>query len=294
MRVHVLYRTHAGSNSKQRPSWYDRRTAWESLCTSLANVPDATVTAVVDGGLPPELAGPLRGVEQVTVRGGQASSSFRRALTLAGELAATAPDDTIFWFAEDDYLYRPDAMSSLVAAAAAVPAADYLTLHTPDDRAWHATHPSQPDRQPPPLPGGPVRAGGASWQRIGKTTSTFGVRAPALREDRWLMDLGSRVGAPFDTATWHTLQGWRPFPWRHLLADVDRAPGVRGSVKVVAKPAMRSVLNVVGRRVARQRVLIAPTEDLAVHMELAQVADEGPWATLARDAAPSPRPVARD
>ncbi|GAB4082300.1 hypothetical protein GCU67_09975 [Modestobacter muralis] len=285
MHVHVLYRTHAGSNSKPRPSWFDRRTAWESLCASLAQVPDVTVTAVVDGSLPPELVAPLRSVEQVTVRGGQASSSFRRALTLAGQLADRAPEDTLFWLAEDDYLYRPEAMSSLLAAAAAVPSADYLTLHTPDDAAWHATHPSQPDPQPPSLAGGPVQAGSATWQRIGKTTSTFGVRAAALREDRWLMDLGSRVGAPFDMATWHALQGWQPFPWAHVLDDVDRTPGLRGSAKVVAKPVMRSVLNVVSRRVARERVLLAPTEDLAVHMELAQVTDDAAWATLARDTA---------
>ena len=53
-RLHVLYRTHPGSNSKPRPSWYDRRTAWDSMQSSLAAVPDAVVTAVVARGLPAE------------------------------------------------------------------------------------------------------------------------------------------------------------------------------------------------------------------------------------------------
>ena len=283
MRLHVLYRTHAGSNSKPRPSWYDRRTAWESLRASLAEVPDRAVTVVVDGQLPPELVGAFDPEDQlVTVQGGHASSSFRRALAVAGDLAAATTQDTLYWFAEDDYLYRPEAMTALLAAAAAVPGADYLTLHTPDDSAWHATHPSQPDQQVPSLPGGAVTAGPATWQRIPKTTSTFGVRAAALLADRRLLDLGSRVGAPFDTATWHTLQGLQPFPWRHVLADLDPAPSLRGSVKVVAKPVMRSVLNVVGGRLDRRRVLIAPTEDLAVHMELDQVSDDSDWAALAR------------
>jgi hypothetical protein len=281
--LHVLYRTHAGSNSKPRPSWYDRRTAWDSLRASLAEVPGATVTVVVDGSLPPELTGVLGPQDrQVVVRGGHASSSFRRALGVAGQLAAQAHEETLFWFAEDDHLYRPEAMSSLLAAASAVPAADYLALHTPDDTAWHATHPSQPDRQVPELPGGPVRAGAATWHRVPKTTSTFGVRASALRADRLLLDLGSRVGAPFDTATWHALQGLQPFPWRHVLADLDPAPSVRGVVKVAAKPVMRAVFDVVSWQVDRRRVLIAPAEDLAVHMELDQVADGSAWGDLAR------------
>ena len=223
------------------------------------------------------------------IQGGRASSSFRGALAVAAGLAATEPADTLFWFAEDDYLYRPEAMGDLLAAAAAVPAADYLTLYAPDDAAWHAAHPSQPDRQPPSLPGGPVQVSGTGWDRIGKTTSTFGVRSAALLADRRLLDLGSRVGAPFDTATWHALQGFRPFPWRHVLADLDPAPGARGMVKVLAKPLMRTVLNGVTAVARPSRTLIAPVQDLAVHMELGQVSAEVDWAAVAAAVRADPR-----
>ncbi len=282
MRLHVLYRTHPGSNGKSRPSWYDRRTAWDSLEAALARVDDATVTVVADGGLPRELEGVI-GPEhrQVTMRGGMASSSFRRALAIGRDLSRTEPEDTLFWFAEDDYLYRPDAMTALLAAAAAVPGADYLTLFTPDDTAWHRTHPSQPDHPVPPLDGGTVEAAGHRWRRIPKTTSTFGVRSAALRADRWLLDLGSRVGAPFDMATWHALQGLQPFPWRHLLSDLDPALSRRGAAKVVAKPVMRAVLNTT-RLAGTPRVLVAPVDDLAVHMELDQLSARTDWAAVAR------------
>ncbi|RBY87387.1 hypothetical protein [Blastococcus sp. TF02A-26] len=282
MRLQVLYRTHPGSNTKSRPSWFDRRAAWESLTASLAAVEHSAVTVVVDGGLPRELVEAIgREHRQVTVRGGRASTSFRCALAVGREISRTAPDDTLVWFAEDDYLYRPDAMPSLVAAVGALPDVDYFTLFTPDDSAWHASHPSQPDHRVPALPGGPVHAGGHRWQRIAKTTSTFGVRARALRSDRWLLDLGSRVGAPFDTATWHALQRLRPFPWRHLLSDLDPAASRRGTAKVVAKPAMRAVLNTAGL-VSRPRVLVAPVDDLAVHMEVEHLSGGTDWAALAR------------
>lgn len=282
MRIHVVYRTHAQSNQKARPDWYDRRTAWRSLQASLQTVPEVTLTVVVDGALPPELSGAF-GPEhsQQVVHGGQASSSFRRALAVAMCSAEKEDPETLFWFAEDDYLYRPNAMKELLAAADAVPDADYFALHTPDDAAWHATHFSQPDRVPPSLPHGPVRVGSGSWQRVGKTTSTFGVRARALQEDRWLLDLGSRVGAPFDTATWHALQGYTPFPWRYIFADLAPAWSVRGVVKVVGKPVMRAVLNVVSAAAQRHRLLIAPERELAMHLEQDQVPDGSDWAEVA-------------
>ena len=282
MQLQVIYRTHAGSNAKSRPSWFDPRTAWESLAASLSGIGGAAVTVVADGGLPPQLAdafGPQHG--RVDIRAGRVAASFRCALAVGRKLSQGLPPDTLLWFAEDDYLYRPEAMPALLAAAAEVPEADYFTLYEPDDSAWHATHPSQPDHRVPPLAGGVVQAGGHAWHRIGKTTSTFGVRAGTLRADAWLLDLGSRVGAPFDTATWHALQGLRPFPWRHLLSDLDPAPSLRGVAKVAAKPVMRAALNVTPV-LSPRRTLIAPVEHLAVHLESGHLSAGTDWAALAR------------
>lgn len=282
MRVHVLYRTHSGANRKVRPSFYDRATAWKSLEAGLVALEDAVVTVVADGGVPAELDS-VMGPEhrRMVIRGGRPSTSLRGALSIAAELARCEPEETLFWFAEDDYLYRPGALPALVAAAEAIPAADYFSLYTPDDSAWHAAHRSQPDQHVPPLPGGAVHVGGQSWQRAGKTTSTFGVRSSVLRADRWLLDLGSRVGAPFDIATWHALQSLRPFPWRHLLSDLDPAPGLRGRVKVVAKPVMRAVLDVVTAATGPSRVLVAPDEDLAAHLEVDHLPSGFDWGALA-------------
>jgi hypothetical protein len=287
MRLHVLFRTHAGSNDKPRPSWYDRSTAWDSLQSSLAGAPDAALTLVVDGDLPPELqaaVGPEH--RRVTVSGGRASSSFRSALGVAAGLVEEEPEDTLFLFAEDDYLYRPEAIGALLAAADAVPAADYLALHTAVDEGWHATHPSQPERTVPSLPGGAVTAGGSRWDRIPATTSSFAVRSAALRADRWLLDLASRAGAPFDVSSWHALQGFRPFAVRHLLADLHPEPSLRGAAKVLGKPVMRGLLDLATAAARPARVLIAPAEDLAMHLEPGQVElSSWDWAGLARQVA---------
>ncbi|WP_369139308.1 hypothetical protein [Modestobacter versicolor] len=283
MRLHVLYRTHAGSNDKPRPPFYDRLTAWESLQASLAAVPDAAVTLVVDGDLPADLVAAIgSGHRQVTVSGGRASSSFRSALAVAAGLVDEEPADTLFLLAEDDYLYRPEAISDLLAAAVAVPEADYFALHTAIDEGWYATHPSQPEREVPSLPGGPVTAGTSRWDRIPTTTSTFAVRSAALAADRWLLDLASRAGAPFDVSSWHALQGFRPFAWRHLLSDLHPEPSLRGAAKVVGKPVMRGLLDVAAAVARPSRVLVAPAEDLAMHLEPGQVAASGwDWAGLA-------------
>jgi hypothetical protein len=284
MSLTVLYRTRPGDNTKARPAWYDRRTAWESMLAGLTRVPGAEVTVVADGGLPAELRGVVeRHAEVVPISAGRTASSFRAALRVGCRLARHLPADHLVWFAEDDYLYRPDALPALVAAVAAVPAADYFSVWTPQDAAWHATHPSQPDRAVAPLPGGAVVVGGQVWDRASKTTSTFGVRAGTLLADAWLLDLGSRVGAPFDTATWHALQGMQPFPLRHLASDLAPAPSVRGVVKVGGKPVLRGVLDAAVALARPHRVLVAPASPLAVHMEVAQLPDDPSWAALAED-----------
>lgn len=278
----VVYRTRSGDNDKDRPAWYDRRTAWDSLVASLDGVPGARVTVVADGGVPADLRGVVEGrAEVVAVSAGMTARSFRRAVEVGCRLARDLPPDAVVWFAEDDYLYTPEALAAVVRAASEVPAADYFSVFTPDDTAWHDTHPSQPDRRVDGLPGGPVTVGDHVWDRSAKTTSTFGVRAGVLLADRWLLELGSRVGAPFDTATWHALQGLRPFPVRHLLSDLAPAPSVRGVVKVVGKPLMRAVLDVVVAVRRPRRVLLATQRQLAVHMETAQLPADPCWPELA-------------
>lgn len=281
----MLYRTYASDNNKRRPDWYDRAAALRSLLQAqqAAGVP-VTVTFVVDRQMASELEALVRPEDRVlTITGGSAAGSFRACLGVAVELAVAATSDTLFWFAEDDYVYRPEALAQLAAAVAGVEEADYFTLYVPDDSAWHAAHPSQPFRELRADEQRCALVDGREWRRVRQTTSTFGVRRDALLEDHRLLRLGTTVGAPFDAATWVALQRLRPFPWRHLFADLDPHLSPRGLAKVPAKPVMRTVLNVVSTARRRlPRVLLAPREDLAMHLERDLVPPGGGWDELGR------------
>lgn len=283
MQISVLYRTYASDNDKRRPDWYDRASALRSLhrAQAAADVP-VSVTFVVDREMSTEVEALVRPEDRVlTITGGSAASSFRACLSVAVELAAAALPDTLFWFAEDDYAYRPEALTQLAAAVADVDEADYFALYVPDDSAWHAAHPSQPSRDLRATEQRRAHVDGREWHRVRQTTSTFGVRRDALLEDHRLLRLGTTVGAPFDAATWVALQRLRPFPWRHLFADLDPHLSPRGLAKVPAKPVMRTVLNVVsGARRRPPRVLLAPREDLAMHLERDLIPPGAGWEQL--------------
>lgn len=291
MKLSVLFRTHAGANAKSRPPWFDRAQAYGSLRRSLvaAGVP-TDFTFVVDGRLPDDLLGAVgadgSADRVVMISGGAAASSFRRCVDAAVDLARTGGAggaDTIYWFAEDDYLYRPEAMTQLVAATETFADADYLTLYVPDDSAWHASHPSQPYQGLRVDEEVTATVGDRAWHRVRQTTSTFGVRRDALLEDARLLKFGSMVGAPFDAATWVALQGLEPFVWRRMLSDLDGYASARGVAKVAAKPVMRAALDVVARRRRLPaRVLMAPVDDLAMHLESALVPADGGWEALGR------------
>ena len=285
MRLSVLYRTFPGSNDKRRPDWSSRTVALLSLREALdASGVDSTLTFVADGGLPDELASHVGPGERVViVDGGSAAASFRRCVDVAAALAAHDPAETFYWLAEDDYLYRPDAFVRLSAAVDEVASADYFALYTADGSEWSATHKSQPDLTVPDLPEGRPTLDGVEWRRVRGTTSTFGVRGSALLADQRVLKLGSMVGAPFDGATWHALQGVAPFSWRHLLHDLDAYWSPRGVAKIVAKPVMRTVLNLeVARARSRARLLAAPVTDLAAHLEDGLIPAGYDWEARAR------------
>jgi hypothetical protein len=284
VQLSIFYRTHPGTNLKSRPAWSSRVVSLRSLrhAQQGAGVP-SKVTFVADGGLPREIEAMVDGDEVVTIRGGNAASSLRRCIDTAVRQARSDDEETIYWFAEDDYLYRPGAFASLAEASSIIQAADYFALHVADGTAWHQAHRSQPDLVVPPLEAGEVEVDGSRWHRVRGTTSTFGVRRSALLADARLLKLGSMAGAPFDGATWHSLQGATPYSWRHLLHDLEPGRSPRGLAKVVAKPVMRAVVNVATRRAGRIRVLVGPVQDQAMHLEEGVVPPDEGWEEYARE-----------
>lgn len=287
VRLSILYRTHPGENRKRRPPWYSRRLALLSLRQALerADVEQA-FTFVADGGIPEDLLPLVRPTDGVArISGGSAASSMRRAVDVALVAAEHDPAATFYWLAEDDYLYRPNAVEALLTAIEHFTEVTYFTLYKPDDSAWFDTHKSQPAAPVPPLTEAQPARDDVRWQRVSHTTSTLGLWRDTLLEDAQLLKLGTTPGSPFDAATWHALQGIPPYPWRYLVHDLDGYWRPRGIAKVVGKPPMRAVVNLAARRrgAGDRRVLIAPTSDLAMHLETDVIPAGTTWEECARE-----------
>ena len=103
--------------------------------------------------------------------------SYRQALALRA--VRGWPASHLVYLSEDDYLFRPEAFTSLAGASCDIPEADYFAFYA-------STAPE--DHQ--------VRSSTATWQAAETTTSSFGARTSALAADRWMPVLGCRAGFP--------------------------------------------------------------------------------------------------
>ena len=251
MPLHAYYRVTPHGNGKPRPPWFSRRRALLSFLAAAQRV-RAEVVVVADGGVPAELGDLVPG-RVVQVRGGSAARSFRRLLDVADgpEVA-----EGLVWFAEDDYVYRPDALEQFCAAAQAVPEAGLPGRVHPGQQRLARRRPSQPARR------GPDRTwtvAGRPWRRAWDSTSTFGVRAEVLRDDARLLRAvqpGRRAVGPRLVLA---VQGVAPYPVRALHTDLllrrYRATA-GGSQPAAARAAVTS-------RPAPGAHRVAPGDDLA-------------------------------
>lgn len=265
MELHVVYRSHGGENAKGRPDWYSKLTGLQSFCRAVETARAAglgvDVVFLNDGPVPTERLDLMRRWGQpVTIQGGSNRRSYLQALALPRRRDWPAED--LVLFAEDDYLWRPDALTAL-AEAGATCWPDYFAPY--GSRAQDT--------------GAPVR-----WVPHESTTSTFAARVGALRQDERLLVLCSLSGGDFDHTSSLTLQGRPRFGLRDLF---DHHPPAEGTpaAKALARRAylvgLRAAVDVRAlRRRSRRRVLLAAEPGLATHMELSWVGP-GAWEELA-------------
>ncbi|WP_380158628.1 hypothetical protein [Kineococcus sp. R86509] len=276
MRLHVVYRSHGGENSKGRPSWYSKRVGLASFCAAVAAVraqrPDADVEVVFlnDGPVPGDRLELMQlWGDPVGFEGGSNRRSYLAALALPRRRSWAAQD--VLLLAEDDYLWRPEALVALVEAVS-------------DPANAHADYfaPYGEEVEDTGLP--------ARWTPLVSTTSTFAARVGAVREDERLLQLCALSGGNFDYASCLTLQGRRRFTLRELLEHHDPAEGTaawRSALRRGYLFGMRAAVDLRSlRRPSRRRVLLGAEPALATHMELGWIAP-GPWEEIAAAGAPS-------
>ena len=270
----MVYRSHGGENAKDRPDWYSKLLGLQSFCLAVQALRDQRPAAgpevvfLNDGPIPPERAELMAAWgDPVTIQAGSNRRSYLTGVGLARRRGWGAAD--LVLLAEDDYLWRPEALVSLVDAAAdpRSAGADYLTPYgeaVPDD-------------------GLPAR-----WAPLESTTSTFAARVGALREDERLLQLCAYSGGNFDHTTCLTLQGRARFSPRELVEHHPPAPGTpawKAGARAAYLTALRTAVNLRSvRRPSRRRTLLGPAPALATHMETGWIAP-GPWERIAADAA---------
>jgi hypothetical protein len=284
--LRLVYRSYGGENLKNRPPYYGKRVALLSFLRALEPVRDrAEVVFVNDGPVSEEIARLQAGVGRVLelprvgLRG-----SYVFALDLPRRLGWA--DDDVVWYGEDDYLYRPEALQNLAAAAEAMPQADYFAL-------YGLTPTQVPDDALPPRPRGwrytvAGEVDGVRWERILSTTSSFGGRAGAITADRGIFHFcmvpHKTMFRDHDTCV--VLQGYEPHPYPRLA----RALTVRGdrSLKqwvrdVVLLPFLVATNLRAHRRPANRRLFVAAVPNLATHLELDNLGVGTDWARVAQD-----------
>jgi hypothetical protein len=290
MKVHAIYRSTGSENQKARPPYYDKTLCLLSFIRAVRHCREPVeVIFLNDGHIPDERLRLMSAAGEVMALPGVGNfASKRAALSLIDW--RRWEDSDLLYVAEDDYLYLPEALDFLVAAAKEIPQASYFTLYDypRDDNLGNQTY----DR-------GQTRVflgGGRHWRSVESTPDTFGARIEAMRADAWLHWLGTRspqTGSPFIRrdkqlpapspahAIWNATQGLGPYQIVHaimhrmgFMAGIPKDPVIR---RVRLGGALRRLLS--PRTV--YRLLIAPLPSLATHLELPDVAPLVDWAAVA-------------
>jgi hypothetical protein len=281
VKLHAIYRSYGGENCKSRPAYYSKLLALASFVRAVDQLESPVdLTFLNDGPVANDAYRLMQAVGRVVTfdRLGQRGS---RAKALALAAGCNGDESDIVWLAEDDYLYRADALERLLSAAPLIPWASYFSLYayfpplepemsgegdsvTP--RGWR-------DR-------GGVTVHGHEWRHAVSTTGTWGARLPALRRDRQLFRVALYSAHDWDLQTCLAYQGYVPFRGRWLLEDPSTrgTESVQSRIKVLCATPIKVVVDAMAYWRARQPgLLVAPRPALATHLELPHIAPGTDW-----------------
>jgi len=287
VKLHVIYRSTGGENRKNRPAFYSKLIALASLARALdALQTEYEIVFLNDGEIPTDrLTLMVAFGAALAVACGSNRSSYRYALRLPRR-RGWAPGDLV-WFAEDDYLYRPDALTSFVTAATRLPDASYFSLYTEDRLDPSSTRWAPVLALEGRATGDPAAydVDGVRWYRAAGTTSSFGARVATIVSDERLLRTAPFSGGAWDYATCLAYQGLRPSAAEALVRPPDGARPERSLPARVGRFGAQALMDAVAlSRPARlRRQLFAADPDLATHMEEPFLSPGTDWAGLAED-----------
>jgi hypothetical protein len=285
--LHIVYRSYGGENTKGRPAYYSKLLALRSLLRARAQVSSPVeILYLNDGPIPADRLSVMERSGEVIARANLGNKgSLRTAYALPAE-RGWAHDDLV-WFAEDDYLYRPDSLSGLIAGAEVWPEADYFCMYASfgsrgSGPALSEGSPMHTETWvPPSWHDSEARLAQAQpWRRALFATSTFGGRVRALIEDERLLNIAMVAGRAFDSTTCLLYQGYLPFPWRLIREPLRESFTAKSFVLAGARLAVDAYHL---WRKGPKRLLVAPEPASITHLEAAYLALGTDWTAVARD-----------
>jgi hypothetical protein len=177
------------------------------------------------------------------------------------------------YFAEDDYLYRPEALPALYSAARDISAAAFFTPYDAPDYYDHPAHRRYGARHERDR----WDVDGTTWRAVRSTTMTYAARLGALRRVAPLHVLGTRGRYPRDFDIWSASLGYaHRYRLARSLPYSPRTTPVRGPRPGIAADA-RAVF---GRPPG---LLVAPEAPLATHGENDWLTPGADWAEVAAE-----------
>jgi hypothetical protein len=267
--LHLVYRYAPGAGAKPRPTFFSKDSCLAAFLRTASAVDGADITFLHDGEATPERRRQLSEWGELIELPSVGNARSKRAALSLLELRRWSDDDLVY-FAEDDYLFVPDAFKRLLHAAAADPNAQFFTLYDHPDYQRLALHRRFARRR-----GAGIVVDGTRWSQVRSTTMSFAARVGALRELSWAFWLGTRGSYPDDFGVFSGLQHTGP----HLLLRAIAAGRSLRDIDIARSLAARLV-----RRDECQWRLIAPVPSLATHVEVDMLAAGVDWEAEARAA----------
>lgn len=283
--LHVIYRSYGGENTKGRPEYYSKRLCLASFVRAAAQIPsDLEIIYLNDGPIPEDCLELMRGTGEILTGDHMGLRlSMKTALALPAQ-RGWAPGDLV-WFAEDDYLYLPEALLELRAACQTFDDAGYFGLYALIGNIEPNGEPSEDDRIPARLSEEERQVNGRRWRRALSTTSTFGARVAAIAEDRAMMAAAMACGGAFDHTTCLAYQGYRPYPLSHLTKAFKNGGGGlwRRAAVAAARAGFNLYFELYWLSTSGPKTLVAPDPALVTHVQTANLAKGTHWNLLAHD-----------
>lgn len=221
MKIHFIYRSSPKDNkSDKRPEYFSKLDCLRSFLSSYNLLEDDRKGDQIflnDGNIESKISNLMYSQKGKIISLDELgnSKSLRKAYEIF--LKSNWDENDVVYFAEDDYLYKPEAFICLANAFVEIQEGDYFSLYEHPDR-YNRTDDADGGKSKIYL------SQNCHWRTVESTPQTYGVRVKVLKSDIWIHKLGSKGRIPRGRETFRASLGlgkyFLKFPKRKLLSPI--------------------------------------------------------------------------